>query len=58
MDKFETDDNRSYFIYRLSVYEALLKEDEPKESRKVAEGKQVDVQKKGALILCEIQLKM
>ena len=58
MDKFETDDNRSYFISRLFVYEALLKEDEPKESRKGAEGKQVDVQKKGVLILCEIQLKM
>lgn len=46
MDKFETDDNRSCFISRLFAYEALLKEDEPKESRKGVEGKQVDVQKK------------
>lgn len=33
MDKFETDDNRSYFISKLFVYEALLEEDEPKENR-------------------------
>lgn len=46
MDKFEPDDNRSCFISRLFVCEALLKEDEPKESRKGVEGKQVDVQKK------------
>lgn len=34
MYKFETDDDRSYFICRLFVHEAFLKEDERNESRK------------------------
>ena len=32
--EFETDENHSYFISRLFVHEAFLKEKEPKKSRK------------------------
>ena len=35
--EFETDNEHSYFISRLFVHEAFLKEDEPNESRKGAE---------------------
>lgn len=39
--EFETDDEHSYFISRLFVHEAFLKEGEPKRSQKGAERKQV-----------------
>lgn len=35
--EFETDDERSYFISRMFIHEAFLKQKEPKESRKGAE---------------------